>query len=187
MFSFAGSVNRQSCLKNYVELCITMHQLLHQKWPKKVQWMKYEWCSDSSALCIKVIWQNSSVCWKPELTQIQRIVKEILWCILLLKMDFTIWWKFYLLTVSTFKYLIQLLYFFYEKYVLMYNLFFVKMKLHCVQFEHQNRSYFALSFIAIFDFRCIRHQSRRSKWTDAINASRYFRRGRDHPSFGAGR
>lgn len=27
----------------------------------------------------------------------------------------------------------------------MYNLFFVKMKLHCVQFEHQNRSYFALS------------------------------------------
>lgn len=60
-------------------------------------------------------------------------------------MDFTIWWKFYLLTVSTFKYLIQLLYFFYEKYVLMYNLFFVKMKLHCVQFEHQNRSYFALS------------------------------------------
>uniref|UniRef100_A0A8W8KQN7 Uncharacterized protein n=1 Tax=Magallana gigas TaxID=29159 RepID=A0A8W8KQN7_MAGGI len=25
------SVNRQSCLKNYVELCITMHQLLHQK------------------------------------------------------------------------------------------------------------------------------------------------------------
>lgn len=46
---------------------------------------------------------------------------------------------------------------------------------------------FALSFYFNFDFRCIRHKSRRSKWTDAINASRYFGRGRDHPSFGAGR
>lgn len=46
---------------------------------------------------------------------------------------------------------------------------------------------FALSFHFNFDFRCIRHKSRRSKWTDAINASRYFGRGRDHPSFGAGR
>lgn len=34
------------------------------------------------------------------------------------------------------------------------------MKLHCVQFEHQNRSYFALSFISILDAYDINQEDR---------------------------